>query len=138
MAVKEHVPVIAMKAFVLEDYLQIIQDRKITRLQTVPPILIMLAKRPEVANYNLTSVKEILCGAAPYSRELQNAIKEKFKLKIIQGSGPTETTCAVCFHRPGPNIRSGGVGLILPNSEMKLMDDDGKEVGHFNTPGELT
>lgn len=41
----------------------------------------------------------------------------------------TEVTCS-CLHVPGgKDDRSGSVGYIDPNSEMKLIDDDGKEVG---------
>lgn len=41
----------------------------------------------------------------------------------------TEVTCS-CLHVPGGrDDRSGSVGFIDPNSEMKLIDDDGKEVG---------
>lgn len=43
--------------------------------------------------------------------------------------GMTEVTCS-CLHVPGGrDDRSGSVGFIDPNSEMKLLDDDGKEVG---------
>jgi 4-coumarate--CoA ligase len=136
MAITKQIPVIVMKAFEFESYLQIIQDHAITRLQTVPPILIMLSKRPEVKKYDLSSVKEILCGAAPCSKELQESIIEKFGLKVVQGWGSTETTCAVCFHREGCGIPSGSVGLILPNTEIKLINDEGREVGLLGTPGE--
>lgn len=63
-----------MKQFVYTDFLQCIQQYKISHLQVAPPIMVMLTKRPETAKYDLSSLKGILCGAAPMSKELQNLV----------------------------------------------------------------
>lgn len=47
MSCKFHVPIYIMRQFIYEDYLRCIQNAKITDLQVAPPILVMLAKRPE-------------------------------------------------------------------------------------------
>jgi 4-coumarate--CoA ligase len=47
----------------------------------------MLARRPETKSYDLTSLKYIMCGAAPLSRELQNEVSERFGLCLTQGWG---------------------------------------------------
>lgn len=125
-------PCFFMRSFNYEHFLQHIQNHKITHIQTAPPVLVMLAKRPETSKYNLSSLVNILCGAAPLSKELQNEVSNKCKVKVVQTWGMTEVTCS-CLHVPGGlDDRSGSVGYIDPNSEMKLIDDDGKEVG----PGE--
>ena len=49
-----------------------------------PPVMIMLAKDPEVAKYDLSSVKRIFCGAAPLSHEIEKAVKAKLNLTYIQ------------------------------------------------------
>lgn len=51
--------------------LQHIKDYKITSLQTTPPVVVMLIKRPETRKYDLSSVTEVLCGVAPLARRLQ-------------------------------------------------------------------
>ncbi|KAL2354687.1 4-coumarate-CoA ligase [Cryomyces antarcticus] len=127
-ACKTLTPCYCMKAFNYTEFLKHIQNHKITHIQTAPPIVVMLAKRPETAQYDLSSLQNILCGAAPLSKELQNEVSDKLKLKIVQTWGMTEVTCT-CLHVPGGmDDRSGSVGYIDPGSEMKLMDDDGKEV----------
>jgi acyl-CoA synthetase (AMP-forming)/AMP-acid ligase II len=65
--------VYVMSKFVFEDYLRYIEQYKITTLQAVPPILLMLSKRPETAKYNLASLQTILCGAAPLSRSAKRS-----------------------------------------------------------------
>lgn len=93
MAQKLQIPVYIMKKFEYEPFLQTIQDEKITHLQVAPPIMVMLSKRPETAKYDLSSVTDILCGAAPLSKELQNEISKKLNCEIQQGWGMTEVTC---------------------------------------------
>lgn len=112
--------------FEFVEYLRIIQDHKITRLQIVPPIMIMLAKRPETSRYDLSSVKEILCGAAPLSKDLEARVSKKFNVRITQGWGMTETTCAATGVPYYENHRTGSVGVLMPNTEAKLITEDGK------------
>jgi len=134
MATKINVPVHVMKQFVYTDFLRCIQDYKITHLQVAPPIMVMLAKRPETAGYDLTSLRGILCGAAPMSKELQNTISRQFNVEVKQGWGMTELTCGSIMQMEPAD--TGTVGKLLPNTECKLLDDEGNEVG-YDTPGEM-
>lgn len=136
MCVKLDVPVYIMKQFVYSHFLQSIQDKKITHLHVAPPILVMLSKRPETAKYDISSVTECLCGAAPLSKELQNDVSRRFNIQINQGWGMTEVTCGA-MHVPGAvNDDTGSVGQLFPNTECKLLDEDYKEVG-LGEPGEM-
>jgi len=100
MAQKLQVPVYIMKAFQYEEFLRVIQDQRVTHLQVAPPIMVMLSKRSETKKYDLSSVTDILCGAAPLSKELQNEISRKLNCEILQGWGMTEVTCGA-IHVPG-------------------------------------
>lgn len=86
IAVKLNMPVYIMKQFLYEEFLLTIQKQKITNLHLVPPILVMLSKRPETAKYDISSVKKVLCGAAPLSKELQNDVSSRFGMQINQGT----------------------------------------------------
>jgi 4-coumarate--CoA ligase len=132
MACKLNVPVYIMKNFQYENFLFAIQNYKITHLQTAPPILIMLSKRPETKNFDLSSLTNILCGAAPLSKELQNDVAGRFGTQINQGWGMTEVTCGALHVPGGMNDDTGSVGLLFPNVDCKLLDDNGNEV----KPGE--
>ena len=68
-------PCYYMRAFNYAQWLAHIQNHKITHIQTAPPVLVMLAKRPETARYDVSSLVNILCGAAPLSKELQNEVR---------------------------------------------------------------
>jgi acyl-CoA synthetase (AMP-forming)/AMP-acid ligase II len=128
-AARNRTPCYFMRSFNYRQWLSHIQNHRITHIQTAPPVLVMLAKRPETQEYDISSLVNILCGAAPLSKELQNEVSAKCDLKVVQTWGMTEVTCS-CLHVPGGrDDRSGSVGLIDPNSEIKLMDDEEKEVG---------
>ena len=134
MATKIRVPIYIMKQFVYSEFLRCIQEYKITHLQVAPPILVMMNKRPETKNYDLSSLKGILCGAAPLAKELQNEVSRDFKVDIKQGWGMTEVTCGSILQiEPAFD---GNVGKLIPNTECKLVDDEGKEC-EFGEPGEM-
>ncbi|KAL7944899.1 acetyl-CoA synthetase-like protein [Trichoderma barbatum] len=137
LAGKTLTPIYIMPKFHYEDFLATIQRYKITQLQVAPPIIVMLAKRPETARYDLSSVRSVGCGAAPLSKELQTVCEKKFNFRITQGYGMTELTCTgISFAEGLEGDNAGSVGRLLPNCECKLLDDDGKEVD-VGTPGEL-
>lgn len=136
MAPKLGFPVYIMKQFVYDQFLNLIQTYRITHLQVAPPILVMLSKRPETSKYDLSSVENILCGAAPLSKELQNDVSKRFGVNIVQGWGMTEVTCGAIHVPGGRHDQSGSVGYLDPNCECKLLDDDGREVLP-GQPGEI-
>ncbi|BCS17229.1 acyl--CoA ligase [Aspergillus puulaauensis] len=136
MAPKLGFPVYIMRKFVYEEFLDVIQRYRITHLQVAPPILIMLDKRPETSRYDLSSVKNILCGAAPLSLDLQNRIQKRFRTNVVQGWGMTEVTCGAIHVPGGLYDESGSVGQLDPNCECKLLDEDGRPVP-AGEPGEL-
>lgn len=137
IACRLRVPVYVMQKFVFEDFLRYLENFKITTLQLVPPVLIMLHKRPETAKYDISSLRYILSGAAPLKSDLQNEISRQLGSVISQGWGMTETTCAGMMMPGLIEDLTGSIGFLLPNTEAMLMDDDGKEVTNESEPGEL-
>ncbi|KAM4055977.1 AMP-binding enzyme [Hirsutella rhossiliensis] len=127
MAAKLGVPVYVMAQFALTDFLAVIERHRITSLHTVPPVLVMLAKRPETSHYDLSSIRDVVCGAAPLSRELQNECQVRLGCQIRQAWGMTEATCTCAMTPVGFRDQSGSVGKLVPNCEAKLVDDDGHE-----------
>ncbi|OAP57448.1 hypothetical protein AYL99_08186 [Fonsecaea erecta] len=137
IACRLQVPVYVMPKFVYEDFLRHIEKYRITTLQLVPPVLVMLSKRPETVKYDISSLQQILCGAAPLKSDLQNEIMNRFNVVVVQGWGMTETTCAGIMMPGMTKDLTGSIGYLLPNTEAKLIDDDGNEVTVEGEPGEL-
>ncbi|KAG0293877.1 putative fatty-acid--CoA ligase FadD10 [Linnemannia gamsii] len=114
-------------------FLKAIQEFKIISLNLVPPQILMLVKAPIVDQYDISSVRFVMSGAAPCSADLSRALMKKFPfLQFRQGYGMSEMSPAShvgLYHTP----IHGSIGRVMPNQEVRLVDPEtGKDV----TPGE--
>lgn len=124
-----------MNKFTLPKMLEYIQQYQVTAIQAVPPIMSMLAKRPETSQYNTSSLKNIMVGAAPLSVQIQNELMKRLDVYISRGWGMTETTCVGTIIPDNVINTDGSVGYLLPNTEAKILDEDGREIA--DGPGEM-
>jgi long-chain acyl-CoA synthetase len=61
---------------------------------------------------------------------------EKTGCPIVEGYGLSETSPSASCNPVDSASYSGNIGMPMPNTEMKLLDDDGNEVP-LGTPGEI-
>ncbi|KZT64334.1 acetyl-CoA synthetase-like protein [Daedalea quercina L-15889] len=124
--------------FSFEGMLQSIQRHKIRMLPVVPPIVVLLCKNPEVNEYDLTSLRLIMCGAAPLSAELINQLSARLpRVSIGQGYGMTEAVGSVCFPQLEQEICTpGSAGRLVPGITARVVRPDGS-LGGFNDLGQL-
>jgi long-chain acyl-CoA synthetase len=61
---------------------------------------------------------------------------EKTGCPIVEGYGLSETSPSATCNPVDSTAYSGNIGMPLPNTELKLLDDDGNEVP-LGTPGEI-
>ncbi|KAH8555263.1 hypothetical protein BGW37DRAFT_511373 [Umbelopsis sp. PMI_123] len=130
------VPIITFPRFELISFCTAIQSHRVTIGLLVPPILVLLAKHPEVGKYDFSSLREILCGAAPLSADLARDVRNRLGGAIVkQGYGMSEASPAVTLEETDAVV-DGSVGILLPSMEAKIVDENGNEVGN-NERGEL-
>ncbi len=121
--------VITMPRFDLPLFLQISQDHKASRMWVVPPVGLALAKHPLVDDYDLSALKEVYIAAAPSGPELSNAIATRLGCTALQGYGMTELS-PVSHLVPGDNPRAGAAGLLVPNTQARIVDiESGNTLG---------
>ena len=132
---------VLMPQFDLQKYLEIIQEHKVTRSAIVPPIVLGLAKHPMVDNYDLSSLKGIMSGAAPLGADIQKQCAERLGCVVKQAWGMTEISpCGAIT----PDEECGDIdfilgksGLLAPLTEAKIIDTEtGKDLP-FTDEGEL-
>ncbi|MEG3627378.1 4-coumarate--CoA ligase family protein [Streptomyces poriticola] len=129
--------VVVLPRFDLETFLAAIQNHRITGLYVAPPIVLALAKHPQVAEYDLSSLKYLVSAAAPLDAKLAAACSQRLGLPPVgQAYGMTELS-------PGTHVvpldamadaPPGTVGRLIAGTEMRIvsLDDPGKDLG----PGE--
>ncbi|GAB7365617.1 hypothetical protein MBLNU230_g6686t1 [Neophaeotheca triangularis] len=129
---RRQIPVYVMQKFDFVKMLAAIQRYRVTDLTLVPPIVVALAKRPEVKDYDLSSVEAAGSGAAPLGREPTlefEALWPEGRVNMKQGWGMSEVTCSACGFDPNDWSYSSAVGELNPNLEAQIVDPDGREVG---------
>lgn len=138
MGLHQGATVVTMPRFELEQFLQIVQDYRITMAHIVPPIILQLSNNPIVDDYDLSSLHTLFCGAAPLGEALTRACMERLKCKIRQGYGMTETS-PVTHSSPSAaeEVKFGSVGVLAPNTECKIVHLETGEAQSHRNEGEI-
>ena len=122
---------ILTSGFTAKKHWELVAKYKASTFSSVPTILSILLRMPH-ENLDLSSLKFVICGAAPLPTEVMKEFESVFKCKIVEGYGLTEGTCASSVN-PIPTEtedkrKIGSIGIPLPDTEMKIVDSNGKEV----------
>ncbi len=125
--------------FSAQTHWETVAKYKASTFSAVPTILSILLKMPH-ENLDLSSLKFVICGAAPLPVEVFREFEDTFKCRIIEGYGLTEGTCASSVN-PIPTDtedrrKIGSIGIPLPGNEMKIVDSDGNDLPP-NSKGEI-
>jgi 4-coumarate--CoA ligase len=122
--------IILLPKFEEKTFLRCIQDYRCTATFLVPPLMVFLAKNDIVDKYDISSLIFMVCGAAPLSKETEQAVMDRLKnpkLKIVQGYGMTELTVGVLSQKD--ILKPGSVGDANAGVYAKVVDKSGKTLG---------
>ncbi len=93
----------------------------------LPTLYNALINSDRSAEASLDSVRLCLSAAETLPAELAARWRERFGHSIVEGLGSTEVLHIYLSNRPG-DIRTGAAGRRVPGYELRLVDDDGREV----------
>jgi long-chain acyl-CoA synthetase len=113
----------------VEEALKAIQTFRVTQLAAVPTMYIQMLDFPEVDEYDLSSLDDCQCGAAPLPVEVALRWKEKVGVDIREGWGLTESG-ATTTGQPGDlPPRYGSIGkCLLKCNAIRVFDEKGQEL----------
>ncbi|KAJ2951628.1 hypothetical protein O0L34_g13786 [Tuta absoluta] len=120
-----------------ETYFDTLVKYKTNLLFVAPPLVLLMSSHPAASAKTFQHLQYIINGAAPLSA----ADAEKFlakaerKINIRQGYGLTETSPVISMSRKDTKCYKN-VGPPLSNTEVKIIDGNGKTLGP-NENGEL-
>jgi long-chain acyl-CoA synthetase len=69
--------------------------------------------------------------------EVMKKFEDAFDCIVLEGYGLSETSPVASFNRPDLERKPGTIGVPVRNVEMKLVDDDGKDVDEVGEVGEI-
>jgi acyl-CoA synthetase (AMP-forming)/AMP-acid ligase II len=122
--------VVTVPRFEPGTYLRTLAEHRVTRAYFAPPMVLTLATAPEVDDYDLSSLRYALCGAAPLDVEVTERAEKRLACLIRQGYGMTEASPGThqVFDDAFTTTPPGNVGKLSPNTEARLVkpgtDDD--------------
>ncbi|MCP4755132.1 MAG: acyl--CoA ligase [Proteobacteria bacterium] len=111
--------------------LETIQEEKVPWVGGVPTMYAIMLLMPDIGEYDLSSLKLAIMSGEKVDTELLEMIRDKICPNIVIGYGSTESGSEVTFTEPGEDfarIVNGYVGKALPGMEIKIVDDEEKEV----------
>jgi acyl-CoA synthetase (AMP-forming)/AMP-acid ligase II len=122
--------IVTLRRYDLGRVLGLVQKERLTSLFITPPVLRELARSPLVRDYDLSSLRSVLCAAAPLGADLEQAAADRLGCLVRQAYGMTEATGPITTTLSRPElVRRGSVGQIVPNTECKVVSTaDGLEL----------
>lgn len=111
----------------LKLFWSIIKEYRVNWTSVMPSILaIILSLKLERKD---SSMVGIICGGQVLTDELKAQFEGNFHVPIFEGYGLTETTSFASFNPfPENNRKSGTVGRALPVNDIRILDENNKEV----------
>ena len=125
--------------FDAERVVSYVAENRITHILWAPTMLYEILRVPNLASYDLTSLRVIVCGGETVSPATMLRVQESFpEADFIQAYGLTEVGGTVSFTRPRDAVaKPGSVGKPALNVEMRLLDSQGQGVAE-GVAGEIT
>ncbi|RAJ67046.1 acyl-CoA synthetase (AMP-forming)/AMP-acid ligase II [Streptomyces sp. Amel2xB2] len=123
--------VVVLPRFELGQFLAAIETHRVNVLYVAPPIVLALAKHPDVDKYDLSSLEFVLSAAAPLDAELAAACGERLNVPVVkQAYGMTELSPGTHVVPRYESAPPGAVGKLLPSTEMRVASlvDPGRDV----------
>ncbi|OHD70283.1 MAG: hypothetical protein A2W19_07285 [Spirochaetes bacterium RBG_16_49_21] len=127
---RTHGKTVILRQFNLEQLFAAIDKHKVTTLSAVPTMYIYMLLFPDYAKYDISSVKNFICGSAPLSMQTWKQFKDRYNREIAEGWGLTEAGANACVNPLDGMKKVGSIGIPNIGIEMKIFDENGKDIAH--------
>ncbi|MBU4211440.1 MAG: long-chain fatty acid--CoA ligase [Verrucomicrobia bacterium] len=115
---------------------KMIAAERITLFMGVPSMYVALLRLPDDIIPHFETLKFCVSGGAALPVAVMREFETRFGKKIYEGDGPTECSPVTCVNPIGGQTKSGTVGRPVPDVEMKIVDEQGRDVAD-GTIGEI-
>ncbi len=124
---------IILPRFDPESAMRLIQEYRVTDLYCVPPAVLALINQPRLAEFDLSSLRFLMSGAAPLPAEVGRQAAAKLGCIVMQGYGLTESS-PITHVNPLSAPREGTIGPAVADTLAKIVS---LETGEELPPGEI-
>lgn len=121
LGIMKRARMILMPKFDVELALKTIDKQKPTLFPGAPTMYIGLLNHPDLAKYDLSSIKACLSGSAPLPVEVQEKFEEITGGKLVEGYGLTETSPVTHANFVWDERVTGSIGVPWPNTDAVIL-----------------
>ncbi len=116
--------------------LTVVGRDKVTVFEGVPTMYAGMLHDDSASDADVSSLRTCISGGSAMPVEIMKSFEDQFGCVILEGYGLSETSPVASFNQPGKERKPGSIGFEVRGCEMKVVDDDGQEVG-VDEPGEI-
>ncbi len=113
---------ILLPKFHTKEVLGTIRKHRPTIFPGIQAMYLAIANHPDIAKYDLTSIKAAISGAGPLMREVQERFERLTRSRIVEGYGLSEASPVTHANPIFGRRKSGSIGLPWPDTEAKIVD----------------
>jgi long-chain acyl-CoA synthetase len=113
-----------------------LQGQKFHSFPAVNTLFNAMAHHPDFSTVDWSGLVISVGGGMAVQSATAKLWLEKTGCPIVEGYGLSETSPSVSCNPVDSTTYSGNIGLPMPNTDMKLIDDEGREVA-MGVPGEI-
>ncbi len=124
--------------FEIKDFLKTTGKARPTIAPLVPTIFTAIVNYPEVAKYDLSSIRICISGSAPLPVEIMHRFEKLTGSVILEGYGLTEASPVTHVNPIKGKRKTGSIGVALPSTDALIMDlETGTKEQQVGQTGEL-
>jgi acyl-CoA synthetase (AMP-forming)/AMP-acid ligase II len=114
---------VVLPRFELLTFADTIRDHDVTHANLVPPLILALARHPDIDSAALETLRTVQSGAAPLPAETALQFSSRFGCRVLQGYGLTETSPVThVASRDRFDIPIESVGPPVAGTECSIRD----------------
>jgi long-chain acyl-CoA synthetase len=108
--------------------LQIIERDNVTVFEGVPTMFSAMLHADNKDDVDVSGLRICCSGGSAMPVEVLKGFEEQFSCKVLEGYGLSETSPVASFNHPDRERKPGSIGTPIEGVEMKVVDEDGKDV----------
>jgi long-chain acyl-CoA synthetase len=136
VTLREGATAVLMERFDPVASLEAVERYGVTVLLGVPPMFAAWLQVAGSRDFDLSSIRLAVSGAAPLPASVLEAFRDRFGVTIWEGYGLTETAPVVTTNAMGDEPKGDSIGRPIPGVEVLVVDEDGEDVADGD-PGEI-
>ncbi len=108
--------------------LEVIARDQVTTFEGVPTMYSALLRTPNRESYDVSTLRTCITGGSAMPVEVMKAFEDAFGCIVLEGYGLSETSPVASFNHADAERRPGSIGTPVAGMEMKLVDDQDKDI----------